>query len=435
MVNTYIFFVLLSFLNVIKVGLIMDGVMDLKLRKKIIFPLLSVFFVLGLNASAFIVDDFIASYAIMFVAVIFASVIMLDAKEINKFLVIVLVFFAVECLDVFFSTYLGCIQKYIVQVSASNPYMSVYSSVVSILFWSYLSLNIKKLKKDFYVEKKSYYYAVFLGVIILNTALLMICTLILGNIEDADAAKIMAIVVSMMVFSMIIEIVIIVITMLSRNKYRDIYRVNAQYLSMQRVHYEKLQQLDEDTRKFRHDIKSHIQCMKTLSDMNNYEELGRYIDNLAEKVDDVCQSITIGNPIIDAVINDKFNEAKKHNIDLVVNGKILGEVKVEPLDLCTIFANSLNNAIEACQALENSQRKIILEVKSLDSYLLINIKNPVRYDVLISEGGDIKTRKKDSRNHGFGIENIKRSVNKYFGEVKIECANHMFAIEIILKIR
>src|SRR5574344_435342 len=134
MVNTYIFFVLLSFLNVIKVGLIMDGVMDLKLRKKIIFPLLSVFFVLGLNASAFIVDDFIASYAIMFVAVIFASVIMLDAKEINKFLVIVLVFFAVECLDVFFSTYLGCIQKYIVQVSASNPYMSVYSSVVSILF-------------------------------------------------------------------------------------------------------------------------------------------------------------------------------------------------------------------------------------------------------------------------------------------------------------
>lgn len=70
-------------------------------------------------------------------------------------------------------------------------------------------------------------------------------------------------------------------------------------------------------RKVIHDMNNHIFCLKGLADSNNIEEIKNYLHNLNETIGKLDFKIKTGNPICDAIINEKFNVSQSEDIETI----------------------------------------------------------------------------------------------------------------------
>ena len=63
--------------------------------------------------------------------------------------------------------------------------------------------------------------------------------------------------------------------------------------------------------------------------------------------------------VVNAVLNTKYEEAARLDIDCQYQVDIDSLLFVDSLDICTILANTLDNAVEACQKIENNEKRKI----------------------------------------------------------------------------
>ena len=136
--------------------------------------------------------------------------------------------------------------------------------------------------------------------------------------------------------------------------------------------------------------------------------------------------IDTGNTAFDAIISAKKVLAESKNIDFALKIQIPEKLQVDAVDLCVIFGNALDNAIEACEKLETQK---IINVSAIydDNQLICKITNTA-----LTSTSDLQTTKSDKENHGFGLDNIKQALSKYNHVVKIEHADNEFVLSFII---
>ncbi|MFA4038213.1 ATP-binding protein [Clostridioides difficile] len=103
------------------------------------------------------------------------------------------------------------------------------------------------------------------------------------------------------------------------------------------------------------------------------------------------------------------------------------------MDICHIFSNILDNAIEACNKIDSGNRVICVKGDVMQNFYLIRVEN-TKMNKIITKNGDILTDKKGSL-HGLGIKSVKNSVNKYGGNVVIEYDDKKFVVKIAIPLR
>ena len=190
---------------------------------------------------------------------------------------------------------------------------------------------------------------------------------------------------------------------------------------------------DKEIRKIWHDFNNHISCIDMLLQMDNTKRARAYISDMKINSEKVNFSIKTGSEIADAVINQKYMLAKKHNIEFNVNGFLGEEMGINAVDLCALMSNGIDNAIEASLKIkEKSLRKINIQIKPYKDYLLIQIVNAVAEEVKDIE--NLQTTKKDKSKHGFGMLSMKKIAEKYEGHLQYNYENNKFNLSIMLKI-
>jgi hypothetical protein len=206
-------------------------------------------------------------------------------------------------------------------------------------------------------------------------------------------------------------------------------------MEQQLKHSKSIETLYNGIRGIMHDMNNHIACLRTLACVNNIEEIKNYLDNISQTINKLDLKIKTGNPISDAVINEKYNIAKKQEIEFVCDFMIPKETLLEPMDLCTILSNTLDNAIEACMRITDSNIFKIIWIKSYikDMYMIIEVSNTTTNKLSYVKNKIIST-KSDKLNHGMGISNIEAVVRKYNGIVDIVEEKNKFIINLMLKI-
>ena len=101
-------------------------------------------------------------------------------------------------------------------------------------------------------------------------------------------------------------------------------------------------------------------------------------------------------------------------------------------DICNIFGNALDNAIEYVKKVSDVEKRLIhVVVSKKQGFLLICFENYFEGNLLYEEGLP-KTTKKDKRFHGYGLKSIKMIAKKYDGQVSIDTDNNWFELAIIL---
>ncbi|MCX7771756.1 MAG: GHKL domain-containing protein [Clostridia bacterium] len=210
------------------------------------------------------------------------------------------------------------------------------------------------------------------------------------------------------------------------------YKLIEKQLEMQLNHYNKLAENRAILSEALHDFKNHLNCIYNLYKYNNNQELGRYIENLVN-VSDTEKVIDTGNPVIDALLNDKFMIANKVGIEIRNELSLPSNLRIAPTDICAILGNSLDNAIEACRRIRNTalRKEIALSMSYRDSYLVIVVSNTI--DQLPQrEGKYFRSSKPSLELHGLGMHSIERTVKKYDGNMVVKCDQGQFKLEIVM---
>lgn len=219
----------------------------------------------------------------------------------------------------------------------------------------------------------------------------------------------------------------------SRKHYQMENQLKERFLHMQNSYYKNILESDKEIRKFRHDIRGHMGCMRILAEEGKYQELSGYIGEVFYEVDNLLnRNYASGNDFVDATLNYLGTEAKKDGIAIALEGVLPNTLKIAGSDLCTIFFNTVSNGIEACRFVrEKEKRNISISILCNQNILIIVIENPVIEPVdmnILGRG----TTKPDKIHHGYGIQSIKDTVKKYDGEVKFINEGGKFRVEAIL---
>lgn len=181
-------------------------------------------------------------------------------------------------------------------------------------------------------------------------------------------------------------------------------------------YYENVEKREEENRIFRHDLKNHLSIIKE----NIPQEMDGYVDDLLLHVNKENICFYSSNKVLEALINDKRELARNHNVDLDVKCDDTHIGLLSDYDLVTVLANLIDNAIEATLSLDAENRYIQLRIRDIKENLVIRIQNP--YLSLNPKPG----------HSGLGLKSVRAVVKKYQGEMHIETKDCMFSVLILI---
>ena len=195
-------------------------------------------------------------------------------------------------------------------------------------------------------------------------------------------------------------------------------------------HCEEVQNIYKTMRGWRHDYKNHIQVMRASLEMGNLTELGNYLGELSVDLNTVDTVVKTGNVMADAILNSKLALCKARNIPYEVTAAIPEECSVNDVELCVIIGNLLDNAMEACEKIEDKAKRFIrVYIGLFKAQLYINVTNSM-IGTPIKKGKAYKSSK--GENHGFGLMRVDRIADKYNGFVNRQFEDGVFGTEIML---
>lgn len=213
-------------------------------------------------------------------------------------------------------------------------------------------------------------------------------------------------------------------------KYHVLQLETIRYRKEYRVHYYQAKKENEaEILKIHHNLKNYLMYFK---DHRREETLD--MDKLLEPLRKYETYVSTNNEILDTLINEKYLEANRKKIEVTCSVDFLNGDFIEPLDICDIYGNLLNNAIEACEKIEDDKKRYIdIRTKAMGNLMVIKVVNSVAEQVKVFDNY-IKTAKVNKKFHGMGLLSIKESVRKYGGNVTVTSANGEFAVNIIIPI-
>ena len=95
-----------------------------------------------------------------------------------------------------------------------------------------------------------------------------------------------------------------------------------------------------------------------------------------------------------------------------------------------LFANSIDNAIEANVNVPKSKRSIKLSAAVDKGFFVMKLINAT-VDTLDIKDSNIETTKADKEMHGFGLASIREIARRYSGTLSIEGASQEFRLYFI----
>lgn len=194
---------------------------------------------------------------------------------------------------------------------------------------------------------------------------------------------------------------------------------------------ELMQTSTQELQAFRHDLNNQFVAMNELLIKGKYDDLKIHLQTLSKLTGERTVYSTTGNVAVDGIINYKLQNAMINHIKVTADIAVPSELSIEIADMITILGNLFDNALSAIMQLPEEERSLSLKLVYGQERLIISMSNPYKTDVRY-ENGDIVTTKKDTRNHGFGIKNIEKVVEKYNGYMEITHDNQIFTTDLLL---
>ena len=173
----------------------------------------------------------------------------------------------------------------------------------------------------------------------------------------------------------------------------------------------------EQTKAFRHDIANHLSVLDGLLNSKKLDESKAYLQKLKMASTSLSFPYQTGNPVVDILLSEKLGLAKEITAEVTL--LLPRPCGIDDFDLCVIFANALDNAINACQSAKGTKLIRIHGERQGDFYMLA-FENTCSDEPLPPAGT--------------GLSNIKSVAEKYHGATLTEKVGQRFSLNVLLNI-
>lgn len=178
-----------------------------------------------------------------------------------------------------------------------------------------------------------------------------------------------------------------------------------------------------------HDLKHQIAVIRA---EENPERKRSHLDELEASLQGYAAISRTGNGVLDVILTTKQAICLERGIRLtcVADGALIEFMSV--MDICTVFGNALDNAIEAASLVTDPERRLIrMAVYAQEDLVLVAVENYFG-GRLRFENGQIVTTKADRDRHGYGLKSIRRTAEAYGGSMTVRGEDGWFRLRILL---
>lgn len=184
-----------------------------------------------------------------------------------------------------------------------------------------------------------------------------------------------------------------------------------QYVEEARMRYEK-------TVSFRHDVRNHIAVVQRLLQSGKWEQAVQYMGDMEGMAQELSFPVSTNNPVVDILVGNKLGIAKSMGIDAECSLLLPCPCGLRDIDICIILSNGLDNAICACNGMENGEKYIHVAGRIQGDFLLVEIENSFQGTGMPEEGT--------------GLSNIRAVAEKYRGAVSVKIQGTAFLLHVLL---
>lgn len=197
----------------------------------------------------------------------------------------------------------------------------------------------------------------------------------------------------------------------------------AHHYAMQEQYYEQLRTEQEETRAMFHDINKYMQAMRTLAAEANVAEVNQMMAETQELFESLTTVVDVGNSVVSTILNEYREIAEDAEISFDFDVSVPKNLGISAVDLYVLLGNTLDNAIEACQSLPAEDRYIRIQMRTYHSILFYQIENPYAKEY---------PKRSREKNHGYGLQNVRKCVEKHDGHMSISQNENKFVLSMRL---
>lgn len=178
-----------------------------------------------------------------------------------------------------------------------------------------------------------------------------------------------------------------------------------------------------------HDLKHQIEVLRSEQDPGKREA---FLNQMEEEIRKYEVQNKTGNQILDTVLTSKSLLCAKNDITFtcVADGTLVDFM--DTTDICSIFGNALDNAIECEKKIPDKEKRLIhVTVSRQRNFLMIKVENYFEGRLKYGEGTPVTT-KKDKKVHGYGIKSMRYTAEKYEGALSIHADDNWFELKVLI---
>lgn len=275
-------------------------------------------------------------------------------------------------------------------------------------------------------------YHRYIAILFMLISLLLSC-FILYSIDYDNNRNTDVIVINIVTLSIVITIFILIFynKMIEYLRQLRMEQLKHHKYEIAQSYYDELMVKTKQLSSLRHDFNNHLGIIQSRLEAGEYEQAIDYLISLTVYTNTASDFVITNNPIISSIIQTKKAECDRKRIQFEYEAQFDKIYNIGDLELIIILGNILDNAIDATEKVNPKDRAILLTLKQINTYFVIQCINPYVGELQM-ENGKLVTTKKDTSVHGIGLLNVMEVCEKYGGECTYTFENNIFTITILL---
>lgn len=203
---------------------------------------------------------------------------------------------------------------------------------------------------------------------------------------------------------------------------------------LDKVNFDNMEKLNAAYRRYMHDIHHYFYQIRNLAMEGENQSIMEMIDQVEGQIKaEADKRIYVGNRILNSIFVVCGQKAKEYGVALSVEAEAnIDMTFIRDVDIISMFGNILDNAIEAAAKCEEGKREVQVRLFMGSRHILYFEVRNTWNGVLKREDQRLLSTKKDTGNHGLGVEIIKELACKYGGDFEMTEKDEWFVTVLYL---
>lgn len=198
-----------------------------------------------------------------------------------------------------------------------------------------------------------------------------------------------------------------------------------------KARYHEIKRTEEQVAIVRHDMRHYLQTVGELLRRGEQEQALEFIGAVTDSVDELKTVTYCENSTLDALLAAYLDNARTLGIRVEAKLDIPQQLpqNIDDMQLAAIFANGIENAINACTKLPPDRERVIEMTCMTRPRFAFEIRNTYEGEVLFDSNGlPITTQ----AGHGVGARSISAFAKRYNAILDFEADGQWFALRLVL---